>query len=73
LVRTTAEAIEAATPYSVLSVERKIMNPQTGKPLTNFDIELNNYIIEVNDGGGAGKLRQIQNNIQPNTKKSDVI
>lgn len=49
------------------------MNPQTGKPLTNFDIELNNYIIEVNDGGGAGKLRQIQNNIQPNTKKSDVI
>lgn len=73
LIKTTAEAIEAAMPNSVLSVERKIVNPLTGKVLTDYDIELNDYIIEVNDGGGEGKLSQIVDNIQSTTKKEVVL
>ncbi|HVI47121.1 MAG TPA: RHS repeat-associated core domain-containing protein [Chitinophaga sp.] len=73
LVRTAAEAIEGSMPNSVLAVEREIKDLKTGRTLTDFDIELNNYIIEVNDGSAKGKLTQIRDRIQPHTNKEVIL
>ncbi|MEC5146110.1 hypothetical protein UNH65_21305 [Chitinophaga sp. 180180018-2] len=73
LVRTVAEAIENSMPNSVLAVEREIKDQRTGRTLTDFDIELNNYIIEVNNGSATGKFAQIRDRIQPHTNKEVIL
>ena len=44
-------------PGKVVDVNKKVYRPN-GKPLTGYDIELDNAVIQVKNGSGAGATRQ---------------
>ncbi|MBC9914072.1 RHS repeat-associated core domain-containing protein [Chitinophaga varians] len=73
MVKTVAEAIDQAMPNTVLSVERDMIDPKTGRTLTDLDVELNNFVIEVHDGNGKSKRTQINDRIKPNAGGRTVI
>ncbi|HEY9259743.1 RHS repeat-associated core domain-containing protein, partial [Chitinophaga sp.] len=72
LVRSTVQAIESAMPKSVRAIEQEIINPITRKSVTDFDIILDKFIIEVDKGTAKGKLAQV-GRIQSVTKKEVVV
>ena len=72
LVSSLANKIENAVPGKVLYVE-KMIRGKSGLIKTDFDIELDDLVIEVTQGGGKGKASQILNKIQPETSKNVVI
>ena len=56
----TANAIEAKYPGKDVDVN-KIVKDSTGRIITDYDIELDNYIIQVKSGTAKGLTTQIQN------------
>jgi len=56
----TANAIEAKYPGKVVDVN-KIVKDSIGRILTDYDIELDNFIIQVKSGTAKGLTSQIQN------------
>ena len=56
----TANAIEAKYPGKVVDVN-KIVKDSIGRILTDYDIELDNFIIQVKSGTAKGLTTQIQN------------
>lgn len=72
LVVSLARNIEKAIPGRIQYVE-KIIVDTGGKVKTDFDIELDNFVIEVTRGGGKGKASQVLNKIQPEASKEVVI
>jgi len=56
----TANAIEARSPNSVVGVNR-IVKDSTGRIITDYDIELNNYVIQVKSGSAKGLTTQMIN------------
>jgi RHS repeat-associated protein len=71
-VREVGEAIEEAMPGTIKDVEKVVKNSE-GKIKTDFDLETDDFVIEVTKGGGKGKANQIKNKIQPETKKEVII
>ncbi|OKP99460.1 hypothetical protein A3849_04430 [Paenibacillus sp. P46E] len=64
----TANAIEARYPGKVVDVNKKVYRPD-GTPLTDYDIELDNAIIQVKQGGGKGATRQAINTATSTSKE----
>ncbi|KWX81114.1 hypothetical protein AMQ83_35080 [Paenibacillus riograndensis] len=64
----TANAIEARYPGKVVDVNKKVYR-QDGTPLTDYDIELDNAIIQVKQGGGKGATRQAINTATSTSKE----
>ncbi len=56
----TANAIEAKYPGKVIDVDKPVYR-QDGTLLTDYDIELDNMIIQVKKGGGKGATTQAIN------------
>ena len=56
----TANAIEARSPGNVVGVNR-VVTDSTGRIITDYDIELNNYVIQVKSGTAKGLTTQMQN------------
>lgn len=52
-----ANAIEVKYPGKVLDVNKKIFRAD-GTPLTDYDIELDNVVIQIKSGGGKGATQQ---------------
>lgn len=59
LVGDLATNIEAKFPGRVVDVNR-IVRGADGKIITDFDIELDNAIIQVKEGGGKGMVSQLE-------------
>ena len=57
-VAETANAIEARFPGRVIDVNKDVYRPN-GTKLTDFDIELDNIVIQVKSGTGEGLTRQM--------------
>lgn len=72
IVGALATKIELSFPGMVKDVER-IIKGADGQTLTDFDIELDKYVVEVTGGKGKGKFSQILNKVQPNTDKEVVL
>jgi hypothetical protein len=68
----TANAIEAKYPGKVVDVNKKVYRVD-GTPLTDYDIELDNVIIQVKQGGGKGATRQAINTASSTNKKVVVF
>jgi hypothetical protein len=66
-VADTANAIESKFPGRVKEVN-KIVRDETGRIITDYDIELNDVIIQVKSGSAKGLTTQIQNTAQSTTK-----
>ncbi|KGE19584.1 hypothetical protein PWYN_09730 [Paenibacillus wynnii] len=64
----TANAIEVKYPGKVVDVNKKVYRPD-GTPLTDYDIELDNAIIQVKQGGGKGSTRQAINTASSTNKE----
>jgi hypothetical protein len=64
----TANAIEAKYPGKVVDVNKKVYRAD-GTPLTDYDIELNNAIIQVKQGGGKGATKQAINTASSTSKE----
>ncbi|WP_379157939.1 RHS repeat domain-containing protein [Paenibacillus sp. sgz5001063] len=64
----TANAIEARYPGKVVDVNKKVYRAD-GTPLTDYDIELDNAIIQVKQGGGKGATRQAINTASSTNKE----
>ncbi|WP_366294977.1 WXG100 family type VII secretion target [Paenibacillus sp. AN1007] len=64
----TANAIEARYPGKVVDVNKKVYRDD-GTPLTDYDIELDNAIIQVKQGGGKGATRQAINTASSTNKE----
>jgi RHS repeat-associated protein len=64
----TANAIEKRYPGKVVDVNKKIYRAD-GTPLTDYDIELDNAIIQVKQGGGKGSTRQAINTATSTSKE----
>lgn len=64
----TANAIEARYPGKVVDVNKKVYRDD-GTPLTDYDIELDNAIIQVKQGGGKGATRQAMNTASSTNKE----
>ncbi|EGO63118.1 hypothetical protein, partial [Acetonema longum] len=64
----TANAIEAKYPGKVVDVNKKVYRPD-GTPLTDYDIELDNAIIQVKGGGGKGSTSQAINTASSTNKE----
>ncbi|MCH2200025.1 MAG: hypothetical protein MK081_14705 [Flavobacteriales bacterium] len=71
LVTKTANQLESAFPNSVKGVEQLVTSGRNA--LTDFDIVLDDIVIEVTKGGGKGKMNQIVNRLIPNTSKEVVL
>jgi hypothetical protein len=56
----TANAIEAKYPGKVVDVNR-IVKDSTGRIITDYDIELDGYVIQVKSGTAKGLTTQMQN------------
>lgn len=67
-VAETANAIEARYPGKVVDVNKKVYRAD-GTPLTDYDIELDNAIIQVKQGGGKGATRQAINTASSTNKE----
>lgn len=64
----TANAIEAKYPGKVVDVNKKVYRAD-GTPLTDYDIELDNAIIQVKQGGGKGATKQAINTASSTSKE----
>ena len=64
----TANAIEAKYPGKVVDVNKKVYRAD-GTPLTDYDIEFNNAIIQVKQGGGKGATKQAINTASSTSKE----
>lgn len=64
----TANAIEAKYPGKVVDVNKKVYKAD-GTPLTDYDIELDNAIIQVKQGGGKGATKQAINTASSTSKE----
>lgn len=67
----TANAIEVKYPGKVVDVNKKVFRAD-GTPLTDYDIELDNAIIQVKKGGGKGTTKQAINTA-PSTRKEVIV
>ena len=66
-VAETANAIEARFPGRVIDVNKDVYRPN-GTKLTDFDIELDNIVIQVKSGGAKGLTSQITETATGTTK-----
>jgi len=66
-VAETANAIESQYPGKVIDVNR-IVKDAAGRIITDYDIELDDYIIQVKSGSAKGLTTQIQNTAASTTK-----
>ena len=64
----TANAIEAKYPGKVVDVNKKVYRAD-GTPLTDYDIELDDAVIQVKQGGGKGATTQAKNTASSTSKE----
>lgn len=57
-----------AYPDTVIAVNKIVSRPD-GSTLTDYDIELDHYIIQVKEGTGKGATRQALNTATSTTKE----
>jgi len=67
-VGNTANAIESKFPGRVEAVN-KIVKDGTGRTITDYDIELDNVIIQIKSGSARGLTTQIKNTAQSTNKE----
>lgn len=72
LTKILKKEIDKRFPFQIQSTERLIKD-SFGDAITDFDIELKSFIIEVTEGKGRGKDSQIKNKIQPYTKNKVIL
>lgn len=69
LVGDLATDIDFEYPGMVEDVNRTVKDPLTGLPITDFDIETDNAVIQVKSGGGKGLTTQMKNTKRATTKE----
>ena len=68
LVGDLANSIDDAMPGKVIDVNKVVKNTD-GRIVTDFDIELDNAVIQVKSGGGKGLTTQLKNTSSVTTKE----
>ncbi|WP_436489818.1 RHS repeat-associated core domain-containing protein [Chitinophaga sp. ARDCPP14] len=58
-VQMAIDGIAKVDPNAIYAVEVLIRNPKTGMDITDFDIVMKKFIVEVTGGKGGGKLEQV--------------